>query len=244
MIPAALRSRLRPILMRAPVGRRLWWRSHGRRDEVDFWAAWLETKGSRWPEDFARRVAPDPLIEDPLVTAWLDGLEQQDVRIIDVGAGPVTKLGVRYPGKHVTVVPVDPLAVQYEKLLKRYGIVPPVATVEAHGEELLRHFPSRSFDVAYAVNSLDHSYDPLRIVVNMVELISRDGVVLLRHAQNEGEHQRYCGLHQWNFDADGGDLVVWNHAVDRRLSAELDPGARVEAWIEGEAVLVRVRPAR
>jgi len=230
--------------MRASVGRQLWWRSHGRRDEVDFWAAWLETKGARWPDDFARRVAPDPLIEDPLVTAWLDGLEQQDVRIIDVGAGPLTKLGVRYPGKNVTVVPVDPLAVEYDKLLKRYGIVPAVPTVEAHGEQLLRHFRPGSFDVAYAVNSLDHSYDPVRIIVNMVAVVRSDGAVLLRHAQNEGEQQRYCGLHQWNFEADGGDLVVWNHAVRRSLSAELEPGARVEAWVDRDEVLVRVRPAR
>jgi hypothetical protein len=51
-------------------------------------------------------------------------------------------------------------------------------------------------------------------------------------------------LHQWNFDADGGDLVVWNHAFRRRLSAELEPGARVEAWVEGDEILVRVRPAQ
>jgi SAM-dependent methyltransferase len=244
MIPARLRTRLRPILIRTPIGRRLWWRSHGRRDELDFWAYWLDTNGARWSDDYTRRVAPEPLIDDPLVTDWLDGLEQPEVRIIDVGAGPITKLGVRYPGKGITVVPVDPLAVQYERLLQSRGVEPPVRTIQAHGEHLLRHFRPESFDVAYAVNSLDHSYDPVRIIANMVKLVTSDGVVLLRHARNEGENERYCGLHQWNFDAREGDLVVWNHAVDHKLSEELEPGAQVEAWIEGDEVLVRVRPER
>jgi SAM-dependent methyltransferase len=242
MIPPGLRWRLRRALIWTPAGRRFWWRSHGRHHELDFWESWFEQKGAAWGEDYARRVGPAPLIDDPLITEQLDELDHLDIRILDVGAGPITKVGVRYPGKRITVVPVDPLAAYYDRLLRRYDIQPAVRTIEAHGERLLRHFSRESFDIAFAVNSLDHSYDPLLIVANMLELVVPEGVVLLRHARNEGEHRSYSGLHQWNFDVDQGDLVVWNHAFERRLSEQLGPAASVEAWLEDGQVLVRVRP--
>jgi SAM-dependent methyltransferase len=242
MITSRLRWIVRQMLMRTPAGRRLWWRSHGRQHELHFWESWLQHKGAAWPEDYARRAGPAPVIDDPLITDWLDDLERSDVRIIDVGAGPISKVGVRYPGKKITLVPVDPLAAQYESLLRRYEMEPPARTIEADGERLLQHFPRASFDIAYAVNSLDHSYDPLLIVANMLEVVVPDGVVLLRHLRNEGEHRRYSGLHQWNFDVDEDDLVVWNHAFKRRLSQELSPEASVETWLENGQVLVRIRP--
>lgn len=241
MIPPGLRWKLRRFLIWTRPGRRLWWRSHGRHHELDFWESWFDQKGAGWAEDYARRTGPAPLIDDPLITEQLDELRRSEVRILDVGAGPITKVGVRYPGKRVTVVPVDPLATYYDRLLQRYDIQPPARTIEAHGERLLRYFPRESFDIAFAVNSLDHSYDPLLIAANMLELVVPDGVVLLRHARNEGERRSYSGLHQWNFDVAQGDLVIWNHAFERRLSQELKPEASVEAWIEDEQVLVRVR---
>ncbi len=176
------------------------------------------------------------------MTGWLDGIDRVDLRIIDVGAGPVSKLGIRYPGKSIEVVPVDPLAQQYERLLRRFGVEPPVRTIEAHGEHLLSRFAPASFDIAYAVNAVDHSYDPMRIIQNMLALVRPDGVVLLRHRLNEGEHERYVGLHQWNFDVRGGDLVIWNHVVSHSVRRALDARADVTAWIEDDVALARVRP--
>jgi SAM-dependent methyltransferase len=231
------------MLLRTRLGTWLWWRSHGREDELGFWSAWFDQHGASWQADYARRVQPAPPIEDPLVTEWLDRLERDTVRIIDVGAGPLTKLGVHYRGKNVSVVPVDPLARHYDRLLRAHGIEPAVRTIEADGERLLRQFPRQSFDIAYAVNSVDHSYDPLLVISNMTELVARDGAVLLRHTRNEGERRGYSGPHQWNFDAVDGDLRVWNHAGERRLSEVLGDDASVEAWVDEGQVLVRVRPS-
>ena len=72
----------------------------------------------------------------------------------------MTSLGFRYPGKTLTIVPVDPLADEYDRLLSDAGLNPPIRTVRVAGEELLEHFGSRRFDLAYASNSLDHSADP------------------------------------------------------------------------------------
>jgi SAM-dependent methyltransferase len=137
-------------------------------------------------------------------------------------------------------VPVDPFAEDYDRLLRRFAVEPPVRTIKAHGERLLSHFPPGSFDIAYAVNSIDHSYDPVRIIRNMLTLVRHDGVVLLRHRLNEGEHEGYVGLHQWNFDVRDGDLVIWNHVTTQSLRHALTATGNVEAWVEDDVALARV----
>jgi SAM-dependent methyltransferase len=139
-------------------------------------------------------------------------------------------------------VPVDPLADEYGALLKRYEIEPPVRTIKAHGERLLEQFAPGTFDIAYATNSLDHSYDPLLIVRNMLALVNEAGVVLLRHVLREGVRQQWVGPHQWNFDVDGGDVLIWNHAVRHSLGSALAAQASVEGWVEEGFVLVRLTP--
>jgi SAM-dependent methyltransferase len=243
VIRSRLRWAVRRALIRTRPGTRLWWRWQGLRHELDFWSDWFELRGGpRWADDYLRRTQPAPLIDDPLVTARLDEIPRVDVRILDVGAGPLTRLGTRYPGKRIDLVAADPLAEEYDVLLRRFGIEPAVRTIEAPGERLLERFPRSSFDIAYAVNSIDHSYEPLRIVENMLALVRPDGVVLLRHTRNEGEHRRFSGPHQWNFDFVDGDIVIWNHAVEHSLGRALGARADVQGWIEHDEVLVRIAP--
>ncbi len=243
MIPARLRWTIRRTLVRTRAGRHLWWRSHARDHELDFWATWFAQRGAAWGEDYERRMT-DAAIDDPLVTSALDTLHGDEIRIIDVGAGPITRLGTHYPGKAVTVVAVDPLARQYDRLLRRFRIEPRLRTIEAEGERLLDRFAPESFDIAYAVNSVDHSYEPLHVIANMLALVRPGGVVLLRHGRNEGERRRYSGPHQWNFDAADGDMLIWNHATRHSLRDAVGARADVEAWIEGEEVLARVTSRR
>ena len=129
-----------------------------------------------------------------------NGIPPRRSRSSTSGAGPLTALGFRYPGKTLTIVPVDPLADEYDRLLRDAGLDPPIRTIRVAGEALLEHFGSRRFDIAYASNALDHSADPFTIISNMVAVVRPGGIVLLRHKRNEGESARYGGLHQWNFD--------------------------------------------
>jgi 2-polyprenyl-3-methyl-5-hydroxy-6-metoxy-1,4-benzoquinol methylase len=101
----------------------------------------------------------------------------------------------------------------------------------------VEHFGSRRFDIAYAVNSLDHSADPFTIISNMAAVVRPGGIVLLRHKRNEGESARYGGLHQWNFDVVDGSLLLWNNAVEVDVGSALEGRALTTAWIsEGEVV--------
>ena len=226
--------------MRSGLGRRLWWRAR-KSKEVDFWAAWLvgAPGTEEWASDRELRLVPDTEIRDPLVREALERNPAEEISILDVGAGPLTKLGYGYPGKSLTIVPVDPLADEYERLLRETGIDPPIRTIRVAGEELLEQFGPQSFDIACATNSLDHSADPFSIISNMVAVVRPGGVVILRHKRNEGEQARYGGLHQWNFDVVDGSLVLWNNAVELDVSSALEGRAVTTAWIADNEVIAR-----
>jgi SAM-dependent methyltransferase len=232
----AWRTIPRRLLTRAGAGRRLLWRAR-RGSETDFWADWLvgAPGTEQWAWDREQRLDSTTEIRDPLVREELERLGSAEISILDVGAGPLTSLGYRYPGKTLTIVPVDPLADEYDRLLRTIGVA---------GEALVEWFGARRFDIAYATNSLDHSADPLAIIGNMVSLVRADGVVLLRHKRNEGESARYGGLHQWNFDAVDGRLRLWNDAVEIDVGAALGERAAATAWVSGNEVLARLVVAK
>jgi SAM-dependent methyltransferase len=227
----------RLALMRSAVSRRLWARTRGRSSELAFWQAWLvgAPGTEEWAGDRELRFAASTELRDPVLRAEVERLPQESLSILDVGSGPVTNAGFCHPRKRISLVPVDPLADEYDRMLRAAGLEPPVRTHRVAGERLLDHFGAGRFDIAYACNSLDHSADPLRIVENMVAVVRPGGVVLLRHAHREGEERRYEGLHQWNFDVVDGDLVIWNSAVTIDVQSALGDRASVETWLEESA---------
>jgi SAM-dependent methyltransferase len=231
----------RRALLHVRIGRRLWWQGR-KRNEVDFWAGWLTGApgNEQWAEDREGRLNPETEIRDPVVRAELDRIPAPEVSILDVGAGPLTWLGYRYPGKKLTIVPVDPLADDYDRLLHDAGLEPPVRTIQVAGEALLERFSPASFDIAYATNALDHSADPLTIISNMVTAVRPGGVVILRHKHNEGASARYSGLHQWNFDAVGDRLLLWNEAAEVNVGSAFADRAETTAWREHNEVVARL----
>jgi SAM-dependent methyltransferase len=229
------------MLMHARLGRRLWWRGR-KKNEIAFWAGWLTgAPGTeQWAADREQRLSPETEIRDPVVRAELERNPAEEVSILDVGAGPLTWLGYRYPGKRLTIVPVDPLADEYDLLLRAAGLEPPIRTIRVAGEDLLERFGPESFDIAYATNALDHSADPLAIISNMVTVVRPGGTVILRHKRNEGQSARYSGLHQWNFDAVDDNLLLWNEAVEVNVGSALAGDAATTAWLEDNEVIARL----
>ncbi len=231
-------------MMHSRLAHRVWWRTRGKRSELAFWAAWLvgAPGAEEWASDRELRLSADTEIRDPVVRAEIQKIAATEISILDVGAGPMTPLGYRFPGKHLTIVPVDPLGKEYARLLRDAGLEPPVRTIPVAGELLLEHFGRGSFDIAHAVNSLDHSVDPLTILRNMVAVVREGGVVLIRHQRNEGERERYEGLHQWNFEVVRGRLSVWNNAGRIDVANALEDCAAIEAWVEEDEVVARLVP--
>jgi SAM-dependent methyltransferase len=206
--------------------------------EVQFWEDFIASEGRRWndPEiaaDFRTRLDPEALLDEPELLARLGAVPSDDVWILDVGAGPLTVLGKRHQQKSLKIVAVDPLAQEYDRMLARAGIDPPVRTRRCFGDRLLDRFGPEVFDFAYARNCLDHSADPLPIIRNMLAVVKKGRYVVLKHLRNEAERAHYDGLHQWNFDLAQGRPVVWSRIVEHDLLGELAGEAHVEAGYDG-----------
>ena len=153
-------------------------------DESAFWQAWFETKGGQWPDDYAKRVDPELPLQ-PELRELLEAPEGSTVRVLDVGAGPLTMLGKVWPGRIVDLVAVDPLARQYDEIMEKVGVTPLVRTQAADGEKLSDVFPAASFDLVHARNCLDHSYDPVLCLKQMFALVKPGGHVVTTHFNNE-----------------------------------------------------------
>ena len=65
----------------------------------------------------------------------------------------------------------------------------------------------------------------------MVRVVKPGRWVLLKHVIDEGEHEGYVGLHDWNFRIEDGRFVIWNRGAGSTLtSASLRPPASSPSW--------------
>ena len=186
------------------------------------------TKGSKWPEDFTPRLDPDLPLQQYLKARLGHVDAGSEVRILDCGAGPFTVVGKQWEGRTVSITAVDALADEYNAALDTDGIVPPLRTQRAEVERLDSMFAPNSFDLVYMRNALDHSYDPLEGIRQMVRVAKVGCVVLLEHYVDEAESAGYEGLHQWNLRPEhDGSLVLWNRRA-RLVVNELLPDVAIE----------------
>lgn len=189
-------------------------------DEIKYWRHYLSTSGGDYPEDFAFRLRHDTLIEarDTRLAKRLALFPRDNVRLLDVGSGPLTNLGKIVDGKTVDITACDPLADIYDILIKENGLQPPVRTVFSDAENLSTFFSAHSFDVIHSANAMDHSYDPISAILEMLKVVAVDGFVYLGHFENEAEWENYSGFHQWNFTERNGDFFAWNKTTEVSIS--------------------------
>lgn len=123
------------------------------------------------------------------------------LRMLDVGAGPLTTMGDECNGKAVDVHAVDLLAPKYDKMLAAANVVPRVRTTYCRMEGLAECFPRNHFALVYCGNALDHAQDPVLAIRQMVEVVAPGGSVVLLHHVNESTRQNASGMHQWDLFA-------------------------------------------
>ena len=210
----------------------------GLHDEIAFWDKWFRTRGDAWPEDYLSRLDPNLPLADSVVQHLPRGASDVPLEILDVGAGPLTILGKQVPGRTIRITPVDPLADVYRRIMDKHGVTPPVATSWCHGELLTERFRPNTFDLVWAQNSLDHSYDPLRIIEQALTVTRPGCRVVLTHIRNEALNENYQGLHQWNFDGDGSDFVIWNPRTRINVTKQLAHLAEIRTQLSPASVVV------
>ncbi len=224
------------------------WRS-GKTSEVAFWERYLKSGGMSYKEEFADRLNPALELDEELGTL-ASGTAQSALKVLDVGAGPLSILGKCWKGARIDLTAVDPLAPDYDKLLAKYNINPPVRTQEGQGETVASSFPTGTFDLVHARNSLDHGLDPFQAVLRMVDVVKPGGWVFLKHQPNEGTNEDWHGLHQWNFSmgADGSFLIGSRKAeanVTQALAGKADVRCefRTEPGVEWIVVKIQKKAA-
>jgi SAM-dependent methyltransferase len=182
-------------------------RSRGLEEELRFWRNWLKSGGLEWPQDFQDRFDPSRPLPTHLA-GYVDRVGKDHVDILDVGAGPLTKLGGTHPACELTITPTDLLAEEYDRLLDELGIVPPIRTLYADAQALGERFGQNRFDVVHGQNCIDHTADPFRAIEEMMGVCKPGGFVVLYHVENEGRSHRYTRLHQWDFRCEDGQFVI------------------------------------
>lgn len=179
----------------------------GKRHEIEFWSKWIETKGLDWKQDYINRQDATLPFQHYLARYLPKG---PDVSVLDVGAGPLTPLGKVLAGYKLNITAVDPLADEYNNILREYGIIPIVKTQYGEVERLAEIFPQDHFDFIHVSNALDHSYDPLEGIRQMMAILRRGCYIFLCHNTNEAENENYVGFHQWNFCQANDQFIIWN----------------------------------
>lgn len=212
----------------------LW--SKGIAYELRFWRNWAESRGGRYATDFERRMSGTQPFEAGLANLFPAG---QPIDVLDVGAGPISPLGIVCDRNPLRITATDPLADAYRDILDDCGLVPPIRTDFATAEDLSAFFPRDRFDLVHCRNALDHSLDPMRGIEEMLTVCRPGGFVLLRHHVNEGQREGYSGFHQHNFDEAEGRFVIWNNESRLDVTAAFAGRATVEtkvnpdrSWIE------------
>ena len=201
--------------------------------EVRFWREWLASEGARYPQSYQDRFNLDLPLQ-PDIAQLIDAPDGATVELLDVGAGPLTFLGRSHDRWTLAITAVDALGKQYSQLLDEAGITPPVRTQACESEKLTSMLCADSFDLVAARNTLDHSYDPVLAITQMVTCAKPGAAILLIHHENEAEREKYRGMHQWNFEAADSTLVVWRPGQRTDVGAELAGHAVLErVWTEG-----------
>ena len=192
---------LRPVAKKALILFRKYFPNRGQslRTTVDWWDQWLRNKGNEWPMDYSMRLDPNCPVDE-----WqekiLDMLPEPEIRVLDVGCGAMTYFGKVHPHKKIQVFCCDQLATETNKLLKKYNLNPPVQPEACDTERLVEHYGQEKFHAVSARNCIDHCYDPVKAIEQMILVCRIGGVVMLRHAPHEGISNEYNDQHKWNFD--------------------------------------------
>jgi SAM-dependent methyltransferase len=200
--------------------------------ELSFWGDWLSTRGGQWPDDFQSRMALNRSFPEDVLRASGAKMPEQPL-IIDVGSGPISPAPVIVEGRRAQLIPCDPLAPFYDALLEECGISPPIRTQFAFAEDLSSFFELDSADIVFCANALDHSFEPLRSIEEMLAIVKPSGLVHFSHRIDEAESESYAGFHQWNFDNVGGRFIIWNQTQRTDVNDALSGIASLETHSSG-----------
>lgn len=184
--------------------------------EISFWSDWLKNDGNPFQYEYKRLTSNNVNFRYPEL------IDKLPCKVLDVGSSLLPGIGNVTPLGHIDLSAVDPLAPLYDCLLIKYNIEPYVRTQFAMVEILDDKFEKNSFDLITMTNALDHCFNPLIGIYQMLNLVKLNKKVFLVHADNEAEMESYTGFHQWNISCDENNcLIIWNKKIKYNMSEML-----------------------
>ena len=177
--------------------------------ELEFWNEYIRNQGGIFKKKWG--LTTDPNRKFVLEEDIPQDKNGKAFYFLDVGSGPFSRCGFvtdRVILKHTAI---DPLAAAYKMMKEKEGINTRVNLKEGFVEILDCFVEKNSFDLVHMSNSLDHSFDPIIGVFQLLNACKIGGKVILRHKQNEAETEKYEGFHQWNLsvNVNNNRFVIW-----------------------------------
>lgn len=173
----------------------------------------------------------------------LTSFQNKKIRLLDICCGPFPKSGIFAEDYTIERTLVDTLSESYHSMLKENSI----KTYEqkiicCNVEELHNNFSMNSFEIIYSKNALDHTYNPIEAIANLINLITHNGVIILEHYINEGKYTNYYGLHQWDFNVENGDFIISNYDKTVNFNATRKyTQVNIETSIDGNKIINIIR---
>lgn len=156
--------------------------------EVNFWKGFVKTerflKGWCGPEK-------TPELND-IVYNFIKEKLPHNGKVLDCGSGACSILNGTVKNDNLLVT--DLLASEYAKIFdySKHDIVQPIPL----GCEDLPY--REQFDIVHISNAIDHTTDPVKSYDKLLEAVKKDGYLIIQGFENEGEHEKWEGMHQWN----------------------------------------------
>lgn len=142
--------------------------------------------------------------------------------------------------KQIEVHYVDPLAPFYNDIKNRHqGRLPDIEF--GMMEYLSESYPSHNVAWVIYKNALDHSFNPIKGVLEALEVLKIGGYLYLKHYPNEAETEHYVGFHKYNICTnEKGELLIWNKEKSLVVDEMVKDFAEVDTKLTKDGSVVSV----
>lgn len=156
--------------------------------------------------------------------------------LMDIGCGAVSRYGSLLPdGDRVILVAVDSLAHAYKRINEDYAPENKKNVTFGMFEFMAVFFQKDFADVILIENALDHCIDPLKSIVECLQILKPGGLLRLYHHRAEALWEGCLGLHKWNVDYNENmEFIIWNEDNYININRFFGNEVEVKLYAEGD----------